>query len=61
MNEQKLMQIKKKQVSKLQLQIIEALEEVVNLPPYEVTPDAYTDWGLTGPFKVKTSRGECAA
>lgn len=56
-----MMQIKKKQVSKLQLQVIEALEEIVNLPPYEATPDAYTDWGLTGPFKVKTSRGECAA
>ncbi|MCL4437192.1 MAG: hypothetical protein M1503_04435 [Thaumarchaeota archaeon] len=56
-----MMQIKKKEVTKLQLRVIEALEEVTRLPPYESAPDAYTDWGLTGPFKVKTSRGECAA
>jgi hypothetical protein len=55
------MQIKRKQVSKLQRQIVELLEEAVALPPYEAAPESYTDWGLTGPYKVKTARGECAA
>lgn len=55
------MKIKRKEVSRLQRLVTDALEDVARLPPYNEAPDAYTDWGLTGPYKVKTARGECAA
>ncbi len=47
--------------SRLQKMVASALEEVARLPSYEDSPADYTDWGLTGPYKVKTARGECAA
>lgn len=47
--------------SRLQKIVASALEDVAKLPPYEDSPSDYTDWGLTGPYKVKTARGECAA
>ncbi len=55
------MQVRIKKVSRLQTLVMNALEEAVRVPPYEKEPDTYTDWGLTGPYKVKTARGECAA
>lgn len=55
------MRAKNNQVSRLQQLVTYALEEVVKLPPQDKVPDAYTDWGLTGPYKVKTARGECGA
>jgi hypothetical protein len=56
-----LAQIRRKGVSRLQRLVVEALEDVVRLPSYADSPAEYTDWGLTGPYKVKTARGECAA
>ncbi len=55
----KLDKLKKK--SRLHRKVTQALEEVSQLPPYKDAPEEYTDWGLTGPYKVKTARGECAA
>ena len=55
----KLDKLRKK--SRLQRKVIQALEEVSQLPPYKDAPEEYTDWGLTSPYKVKTARGECAA
>jgi hypothetical protein len=55
----KLDKLKKK--SSLHRRVTKALEEVSQLPPYKDAPEEYTDWGLTGPYKVKTARGECAA
>ena len=52
---------KSRKKSRLQRKVIQALEEVSQLPPYKDAPEEYTDWGLTGPYKVKTARGECAA
>lgn len=59
MEEKRLNKVKKK--SRLQEKVILALEEISQLPPYKDAPEEYTDWGLTGPYKVKTARGECAA
>jgi hypothetical protein len=50
-----------KKGKRMQKTISLALKEVVKLPPYNESPLDYTDWGLTGPYKVKTARGECAA
>lgn len=56
-----LKMIKEKRGSRLKKKVIIALDEVIQLPPYKESPDEFTDWGLTGPYKVKTARGECAA
>lgn len=53
--------IKEKRGSRLKNKVIIALDEVIQLPSYTESPDEFTDWGLTGPYKVKTARGECAA
>ncbi len=53
--------VKSRKKTSLQKKVIQALEEVSQLPPYKDAPEEYTDWGLTGPYKVKTARGECAA
>ena len=53
--------IKEKRGSCLKRKVILALDKVTQLPSYKDSPDEFTDWGLTGPYKVKTARGECAA
>lgn len=59
MERKRLVKLRKK--SRLQEKVTLALEELSKLPPYKDAPEEYTDWGLTGPYKVKTARGECAA
>lgn len=39
----------------------EELGDLLTLPPPEVAPDKYIDWGSTEDYKVKTAKGECAA
>jgi len=53
--------VKSRKKTSLQKKVTQALEEVSQLPLYKDAPEEYTDWGLTGPYKVKTARGECAA
>lgn len=53
--------IKEKRGSRLKRKVILSLDKVTQLPSYKDSPDEFTDWGLTGPYKVKTARGECAA
>lgn len=40
--------------------IRQALADLADLPPYEVSPDDYRDWGGEGEFRVKVGQGECA-
>jgi sulfite reductase (ferredoxin) len=38
-----------------------AVSDIVQLPPAEQDPDAYSDYGSDARFVAKTARGECAA
>lgn len=38
----------------------QALADLDEVPPYEVSPGDYADWGDEGEFRVKVGKGECA-
>lgn len=38
----------------------QALADLEELPPYEASPQDYSDWGDDGEFRVKIGKGECA-
>ncbi len=37
------------------------LADILEVHPFEQSPENYSDWGATEPFIVKMGRGECAA
>ncbi len=37
------------------------LSDLVDLPPFETSPELYFDWGDEAEFKVQVGQGECAA
>jgi|TARA_Y100000031_G_scaffold93598_1_gene102662 sulfite reductase (ferredoxin) len=37
------------------------LEPLTVIPPVELAPEAYVDWGNDEKFRAKTAKGECAA